>query len=226
MREPWDEIVAALSGQDERAARAALSESVALLQPKLLTHLVRHRGVQPCDADEAVQRTWLKVWMMRTLADRERHFRSWVYRIAVNEAADGYRRNRRQVQWNENNPEIDRAQLRLCSPDEAIGAEGDSAEKPTAGSAGNEPLGQRLLRRLRRVLDALAPDDRAILDAWSRGTAEQWITTELLGRMGMTRKSLRVRLHRLKKKLQNLVQQVEQEARYLSTPDDASPQPS
>src|SRR5262245_6524229 len=126
MREPWDRIVAALCGQCEELARAALEQVVEFFEPTLLGYLIRHKGLQTCDACDSVQETWCKVWLLRREVKPELGFRAWVFRIAENEAANVYRKRRGQTAWDESNPDIsDQLVSREPSQREAVVIEGD-----------------------------------------------------------------------------------------------------
>jgi RNA polymerase sigma factor (sigma-70 family) len=196
MREPWDEIIAALCGPCEELAAAALEQIVRAWEPGLLAYLTRHRGLQASDAHDSVQEMWCKVWLLRLDVKPERGFRSWVARIVENEATNLYRRQHRHKQW-----------------DDAI--DGQAQCPRGRGGLTDEDdvrLEDELIRERTRImtdsiLTQLNWKDRLIVEAWLEGTDDAWITPQLEQQTGLKPKNLRVRLHRAKKRLRALAQQ-------------------
>lgn len=67
-------------------------------QDDLHNHLCRTLRLDSSDADDAIQQTWLKVFSGDCLHQDGRSFKSWLYRIAINNALYAMRHRRKHVE--------------------------------------------------------------------------------------------------------------------------------
>ncbi len=78
-------------GKDEAPSLLALYHEY-----KGLVRSVLFRICGPCDLDDLVQDTFVRIWQGLDRFRRQASLRTWIYRIAVNTALDSHRKNKRR----------------------------------------------------------------------------------------------------------------------------------
>lgn len=137
--------------------------------------LLRRTG-RRSTAEDALQRTWIKVWRHRESYDGTRAFKPWLYTIAVNSGRDAWR-----------------AEAGLW----------DAVPLDPATSSGSNP--ERAVHQRRLVGQALhalgGRDRRALLLA-----VEGFTAREIAEMLGMKEVTVRVRLHRARARIRARVE--------------------
>jgi RNA polymerase sigma-70 factor (ECF subfamily) len=176
----------AMTGTFERdlgrsIASAAAGDEIAFGQIVMAYHAEMHRvcvfvcGDQSI-AEEAVQNAWSIAWKKLDSVRDAQRLRPWLTSIAVNQARDLIRRRRR------------RTEVELIT-DPSIGA---------AGSGGVDPATGIDALDLRAALQALDPEDRALL---AMRYVAGFNATELSTAIGISPSGVRNRLERLTARL-------------------------
>ena len=141
--------------------------------------LLRQRGMQPADAEDATQEAFVQAWRGLRTFDPTRPFAPWIFQIAVRCASHAHRRRRREITADSDacdhgaaaNPAIDDREhaetvwdlaQRVLSPDQntllwLVYVEGLSGPD-AARATGKTPVGVRVAlhrarKRLERTLD-------------------------------------------------------------------------
>ena len=161
------------------ADEAALEQAVRQYQAELLRYAAGILG-NAADAEDAVQTTFLKLWHSRGRLRPDTNLRALLYRITCNTALDMLRRARREA-----------ARTPPAAPPETDGPE--IADRRAA---------------LRAALDALAPQDRALV--WGQ-VVEGLSYRELAAIHHRPEPYLRNRCSRAKRLLADLLTQMEEE---------------
>lgn len=146
------------------------------------TLVVRILGRQE-EAEEVTQDVFLKAFRQLDRFGGRSSFRTWIYRIACNTAISRARRTRRHYTG------IDERRLALLTDEEA-----DRLEEWAAH--------EQLLEALKRAVERLEPAERALVTLFyyeERPISECAAITEL------TESNVKVRLHRIRKKLYLMV---------------------
>jgi RNA polymerase sigma-70 factor, ECF subfamily len=171
-RQRTDVLTAAAAG-DEVAFQRLIAEHHDDMR-RVCSYVTKDMAI----AEEATQAAWSVAWRkLETVRDPAR-LRSWLVSVAVNEAKQLLRRQRR------------RAELEVAAdPSEEPGG-----VDPSTGVAGID---------LRRALDRLDPDDRALL---AMRYVAGFDSNELAAAIGISPSGTRNRLERLLKRLREELQ--------------------
>ncbi|HVK84765.1 MAG TPA: RNA polymerase sigma factor [Kofleriaceae bacterium] len=145
------------------------------------------------EAEDAVQTAWLNAYRALATFRRDASFRTWMTRIAVNEASTRLRDRRRHAALVEDGPPVNAGP----SPD-------------------HQAIASELSRVLERELDALPEGLRAVLVL--RDVIEL-DTAETAGCLGIQDENVRVRLHRARTTLAHRMHASMQELLDASLPD-------
>jgi len=144
---------------------AAFDELWARWRHRIFQFLLRRTGSRQ-HAEDAFQRTWLKVYKYRHSYDETRPFRAWLFRIAANAGHDARRAD---------------GDLFYLPPE---------ALEDVRWATGRNPYELRDLAA--RALRQLSKQDRRILLL----TIEGFSSPEIAEMLGMNQVTVRVRLHR------------------------------
>ena len=149
-----DELLRAVAGGD-RGAFTRLMERHARPMLALATRVTRN----PDDADEVVQDTFLKVWLMapKWQADGEAKFGTWLYRVVLNACLDRGRR----APFSPLEDAGDPADPNPAGLEVAMAAQRDSV---LSAAMANMPTRQREALTLYYFSDLSAPQAADILD--------------------------------------------------------------
>ncbi|MEZ4363972.1 MAG: RNA polymerase sigma factor [Kofleriaceae bacterium] len=147
------------------------------------------------EAEDAAQTAWLNAYRALASFRQDSAFRTWITRIAVNEASARARRQRRLT---------------------ALTSEETPMTERYAESPARSVLAQELSRLLERELDALPEGLRSVLVL--RDVIEL-DTAETAGCLGIQDENVRVRLHRARAALAGRLQGVMQELLDGALPD-------
>lgn len=171
-------------------APSALGPALAAMQPSLLSLALRITR-DPDAAADVVQRAFLKVVLNSREFEGRSALRTWVWRIASNEALQWLRERAR-----------DRRRLDAVSLAVAGGPPGAAAE-------GASPLDELQRRRdregLARALDSLPARDRALLEFFA--SADRGEIEHLSAEIGVCKRTIRTRLHRARQRLRRALVQ-------------------
>lgn len=137
------------------------------------------------DAEELTQDTFVKAYESLVRFRRESSFSTWVYRIAYNTAVSHLRR--RRIRFGEWHDERD-LPVGYVSPMEE-------------GAGEREEQGQRL----ERALEALPPDDRALVQLFY---LEEKPVREISAILRLSENNVKTRLHRIRKRLGAIYEQI------------------
>ncbi len=133
------------------------------------------------DKEDLYQEICLQLWRSVRHYRGESKFTTWLYRVAINTAINSIRKNKRSV----NTVELD--------PERHYEIKDNHREQQTS-------LLMKAISRLNRI-------DRAIILLW----LEEKKYEEISEIMGLTRSTVSVRLVRIRKKLEELLKQMENE---------------
>ena len=151
----------------------------------LINRIVQNRE----EAEELTQDTWLKVFEHLSGFKQQSSFSTWLYRVAYNLAISATRRKRQE-----------------CLPldESVIERVTEEDVEQWIGSGGNEDR----LAHLEMALRLLPADDRALilLFYWQQKSID-----ELAEITGQTSTNVKVRLHRIRKKLYVILKEMEDE---------------
>lgn len=141
------------------------------------------------DAEELAQDTFMKVFKSLNSFKGDCSFSTWIYRIAYNTAISSVRKKRQEFLT------IEETALDNVSEEEVANLFGltDSTEQ---------------VRRLEIALGQLPPDERALilLFYWKEKTIE-----DIVSITGLTTSNVKVKLHRIRKKLFVLLKEMDHE---------------
>jgi len=186
------EIARRASAGDEEAFEALVLRH----QDRVYRLALRLTG-SPEEAEDVTQEAFLKAYRALGEFDGRSAFYTWLFRIAVNSALSRLRTlGRRRAR---------EATAALGDPAPRM----DAAGEPPSRSAGPEEavLASDVAARVRRAVDELAPEDRAVVVLRE---IEGLSYDEIALAMGATRAAVKSRLHRsrqeLARKLRDLVQ--------------------
>lgn len=175
------ELVAATLAGDQRA----FARLVAAHRVPLMAHL--RRMVGPVAADDVAQETLLRVWRNLERFDPARAFRPWLLVIATREA---FRHLRTQAPHRlPTLLECDLDGSRDGPPDERVIAHETGRDRAAA---------------LEAALDALPPKARALYELRYR---QELPVADIAEHLGVTTNALKVRLHRLRRRLADLMEE-------------------
>ncbi|MDR2469550.1 MAG: sigma-70 family RNA polymerase sigma factor [Tannerella sp.] len=139
------------------------------------------------DAEELTQDVFLKVYRSLGSFLGECRFSTWLYRIAYNTAISSLRKQKHE--W--------------------LTLEGDMLEN-VADEENAEPTGEDWqLDRLEQALAQLPPDERALILLFYR---QEKRVEEIATIMGLSVSNVKTRLHRVRKRLQALMQVAEKDS--------------
>ncbi len=162
-----------------------LGEELARFRPALLALARRITRDEDASAD-IVQRTFLKVLVHIDQYEGRAALRTWVWRIAANEA----------LLWGREKMRRERQQAVVA----ACASWGEDAPSPL------EVLERRrTVDRVRRALEALPPRDRALIE--DTLTVDRSTIARLSGRAGVCARTLRTRLYRARRRLRGLFEE-------------------
>jgi RNA polymerase sigma-70 factor (ECF subfamily) len=168
VREPH--VQGALAG-DPRAERALYDEHVDRVY-RLVRAMVRDTET----AREITQLTFVRAFERLSQFRGEAAFSTWIHAIAVSLTLEFARKERRRL---------------------ALTAEVESAAATFAGGT-TRPGDPLVRRRLRAEIDALAPEDRALILMFD---LEGYTHEEIADQLGIAPGASRVRLHRIRERL-------------------------
>ena len=137
-----------------------------------------------CDAEELAQDVWMKVYKQLSMFSGRSAFSTWLYRIAYN-LAISFARHKRQTLC-----AIDENRLRKVSDDEVEQME---------AIADNE----QQIEALARAINRLDAEERALITLFYY---EDRTVAECAEIMSQSENNIKVRLHRIRKKLYILLQ--------------------
>lgn len=137
----------------------------------------------PEDAEELAQDVFLKAFRNLHRFDGRSSFPTWLFRIAYNAAISETRRRKREWAC------IDQARLANLPDSDADRIEDREGKK-------------EYLDALARAVGELEPEERALVTLFYY---EEYSVSECAGITGMTESNVKVRLHRIRKKLYILV---------------------
>ncbi|WP_297903652.1 RNA polymerase sigma factor [uncultured Parabacteroides sp.] len=151
----------------------------------LILKVVRSRE----DAEELAQDTFMKVFKGLSSFKGDCSFSTWIYRIAYNTAISSVRKKRHEFLT------IEEATLENVS------------EEEVANLLGQTEVAEQT-QRLETALGQLPPDERALilLFYWQEKSIE-----ELASITGLTASNIKVKLHRIRKKLFALLKRMDHE---------------
>lgn len=193
------DLLAALRGGDE-AAFSALVQRYHGPLVRLAQQYVRDRQV----AEEVVQDTWLAVLQGIDRFEQRSSFKTWLFRILVNQAKTRGVRERRST------PFATLAARELDGPDPAVeperfGTGGAWSAPPRAWE--HEPeerlLAQETLGALARAIEALPPAQREVIRLRD---VDGWDAAEVCEALGLTDGNQRVLLHRARSKVREALE--------------------
>jgi RNA polymerase sigma-70 factor (ECF subfamily) len=173
-----------LPARTNAAVPSCLGPALAQMQPHLLSLALRITRDSDAAAD-VVQRTFLKVVLNARGFEGRSALRTWVWRIASNEALQWLRERSR-----------DRRQLDALALAAASGLPSTSAANP---SPLEELQRRRDHERIARALAKLSERDRELLEFFT--TAERGAIDRLSAEIGVCARTIRTRLHRARQRL-------------------------
>ena len=142
------------------------------------------------DAEELAQDAFLKAYTSLASFKGECSFSTWLYRIAYNTALSAVRKKKHEF---------------LAIEESAL----DNVSEEEAAHLLDQEAPSERVRYLEAALGQLPPDERALLLLfyWKERTID-----ELAGITGLTTANVKVRLHRIRKKLYVLIKRMEDES--------------
>ena len=171
-------------------ASSGLGPALAAMQPSLHSLALRITR-DPEAAADVVQRAFLKVVLHAREFEGRSALRTWVWRIASNEA----------LQWLR---ERTRDRRRLDAVAQTV-----SAGMPGTAVASRSPLDELQRRRdreqLLRALEHLSARDRALLEFFA--SSERGEIDHLSAELGICKRTIRTRLHRARQRLRRILAQ-------------------
>ncbi len=141
----------------------------------LLIRIVGNRE----DAEELTQDVFLKVFRSLSSFRGNSSFATWLYRIAYNTAVSATRRTKRE--W-------------MSFDDSGM----ERVAEETSDNEADETLNEDRLQRLEHALDRLRPDDRALILLFYK---QEKTMEEIAEITGLTLSNVKVKIHRIRKKL-------------------------
>lgn len=173
-----------LPARTNAAVPSCLGSALAQMQPHLFSLALRITRDSDAAAD-VVQRTFLKVVLNARGFEGRSALRTWVWRIASNEALQWLRERSR-----------DRRQLDALALAVASGIPSTSAANP---SPLEELQRRRDHERIARALAKLSERDRELLEFFA--TADRGAIDRLSVEIGVCARTIRTRLHRARQRL-------------------------
>ncbi len=167
---------------------SALGPALAAMQPSLLSLALRITR-DPEAAADVVQRAFLKVVLNAREFEGRSALRTWVWRIASNEALQWLRERARDRR------RLDAVASRLP---------GTTAE---TDSPLDELENRRARERIARALEHLSERDRALLEFFA--SADRGEIDRLSAEIGVCKRTIRTRLHRARRRLRRSLAQSE-----------------
>lgn len=131
------------------------------------------------DCEELTQDIFMKIFKNLPNFNEKAEFSTWIYRIAYNEAISFVRKNKKKQQLLDRNKEIEN-----CNQIDA--KEEDDGR----------------LNLLRTALAQLKPKDRFLIQLFYQ---DECSTKEIAEKIGQSEVNVRIRLHRIRKKLEQLM---------------------
>ena len=168
----------------DTASFACLLDRYSRLVYSLILRIVRNKE----DAEELTQDVFMKVFNKLGSFKGDSSFSTWIYRIAYNTAISEVRKNR---------PEH-------LAIEESVMA--DVSEDEIAGSLGSVGENEQT-RRLDAALELLSPDERAIVLFFYM---EDKAIEDIANITGLSIANVKVKLHRIRKKLFVLLKKMEE----------------
>lgn len=151
----------------------------------LILKVVRNRE----DAEELAQDVFMKVFRNLASFKKECTFSTWIYRIAYNTAISATRKKKYEF---------------LAIEEEVIGNVSEEAINNVLGQSDTSSN----MEKLEAALEQLSPDDRAIILLFYM---EEKTIEEMATITGLSVSNLKVKLHRIRKKLFVLLNAMEDE---------------
>ena len=130
------------------------------------------------EAEELTQDVFLKAFQQLSSFKAESSFSTWIYRIATNTALSAIRKRKNEV------IRLDDSLFANLSDTQVDGALEDDSEEQ--------------LQRLQRAMEQLEADERALITLYYM---EEKPLAEVAFIMGLTEANVKVKLHRIRKKL-------------------------
>lgn len=164
---------------------ACLLDKYSLPIHSLILKVVRNRE----DAEELAQDTFMKVFKHIASFKGDCSFSTWIYRIAYNTAISSVRKKKHEF---------------LAIEDTMLDHVSEEDITNLFGLATDEER----IQKLEAALERLPPDERALilLFYWKEKTVEELVTIT-----GLTQSNIKVKLHRIRKKLFVLLKGMENE---------------
>ena len=176
-----DELVRAAAGGDEDA----FAQLVALHEKKVYNLALRMCG-DPEDAWDAAQEAFLSAWRGLPSFRGEAGFSTWLYRIAYTTAISATRKKRNEFLYLEDLTINNVADEQV---DEAFNKD-DSAQ---------------LLTKLEKGIELLSPDERGLITLFYM---ENHPVEEIAAVTGLSESNVKVKLHRIRKKLYLIIKEM------------------
>lgn len=163
-------------------SEAAFAELVERYNDLLTRHAQRMLG-RTDEAEDVIQAAWIRAYRRLRQCREPERFGAWVFRIAANGCKDALKAERRDV-----------------VPMESVGELRSPGEGPDDLALRDE---QR--RHISAALASLPPDQR---EAFLLKHAEGWSYEEMAERLGVGQSALKMRVHRAREALQQLLLEV------------------
>lgn len=159
----------------DTACFACLLDKYSLPIHSLILKVVRNQE----DAEELAQDTFMKVFKNIASFKGDCSFSTWIYRIAYNTAISSVRKKKHEFLA------IEDTMLDQVSEEEITNMFGQATD-------------EERIQKLEAALERLPPDERALilLFYWKEKTVEELVTIT-----GLTQSNIKVKLHRIRKKL-------------------------
>lgn len=180
------------SSKKEEVVRQAFLEFTSRVDPRVRRWLATKYELHPDDFDDTMSETWIVVWRSRKRVDPDGYPQAFVATIAKRKYLATLRRQHDETTG--------------CDLDqfEDSGSSEHQNERDVAETNGQL---QKKLRWLSEKIRQFKKRDREILHEWanSRNSDCKWVTDEFAKELGKTPSYIRVRLHRILKRLRGKV---------------------